>query len=291
MNRRSRLAKQLSAAAAAFALCFLVSAGLRAKAGTTDGFGRSFRTTNTGKDVSGDRIVRDKPDATGGRKKKADAKARKLKERSSALGWDSDAMHPVAPADAAMSEWPFTGFNAFPFPQWLRRNAAPKAADLPDPSARYDRLIVKYGRRNGVQPPLLKAVIWKESRFDRNSLGSKGEIGLMQILPEGAVRDWEKAFHCRMNSRGLLAIPELNIEIGSWYLGRALERWKEYDECDALALCEYNAGLQRTNVWKPLLPDGKVIPNIDIESTRKYVEDILEQRDQYEHDWNWEKLK
>ena len=160
-----------------------------------------------------------------------------------------------------------------------------------DRSSRYDKLIVAAGRRNGVYPPLLKAVIWKESRFDSTCRGGKGEIGLMQIMPQAAVKDWETAFHRKVPSEGTLMDPELNIEIGSWFLGRALSRWKDYNEAETLALCEYNAGIQRAESWKPLLHDGKVMPNIDIESTRKYVREILERRDQYERDWKWEKLK
>jgi len=170
-----------------------------------------------------------------------------------------------------------------------------KAANLvlnyADRSSRYDRLIVSAGRRNGVYPPLLKAVIWKESRFDASSIGSKGELGLMQVMPQAAVKDWENTFHRKVPSDGTLMDPELNIEIGSWFLGRALNRWKDYNEAEALALCEYNAGIQRAESWKPLLHDGNVVDNIDIESTRKYVKDILERRDQYERNWKWEKIK
>lgn len=160
-----------------------------------------------------------------------------------------------------------------------------------DRSTRYDKLIVKYGRENGVYPPLLKAVIWKESGFDASAHGSKGEIGLMQIMPQAAVKDWENTFQQHVPSDGALSDPDLNIRIGSWFLGRALNRWKDYNEAETLALCEYNAGIQRAEAWKPLLHDGKVMPNIDIDSTRKYVRDILERRDQYEHDWKWEKYK
>ena len=160
-----------------------------------------------------------------------------------------------------------------------------------DRSSRYDKMIVAAGRRNGVYPPLLKAVIWKESRFDASARGSKGEIGLMQVMPQSAVKDWETAFRRHVPSDGALMDPELNIEIGSWFLGRALNRWKDYNEAETLALCEYNAGIQRAESWKPLLHDGKVMPNINIESTRKYVREILERRDQYERDWKWEKLK
>ena len=293
MNLRPRIAKPFAAATAVLAVCFLASAGLRARERTSDGSGWSLRGAKTGTAISADRNARGIEDAPGERKKKADASARKPGDRSSSVpGRSSDATQPAAPADAAMFKGLFLHSNPFPFPLLRRRGTDPdKAAAPADLSSRYDRLIVGFERKNGVHPALLKAVIWKESNFDRKSRGSKGEIGLMQILPDGAVKDWENEFHFNRLSRRLLATPELNIEIGSWYLGRALDRWKEYDECEALALCEYNAGLQRTNVWKPLLPDGKVIPYIDIETTRKYVEDILERRDQYERDWNWEKLK
>lgn len=165
------------------------------------------------------------------------------------------------------------------------------ARSYSDRSTRYDRLIVSAGRRNGVYPPLLKAVIWKESRFDRSCRGSKGELGLMQIMPQAAVKDWENKFQRHVPSDGALMDPELNIEIGSWFLGRALDRWKDYTEAETLALCEYNAGIQRAESWKPLLHDGKVLPNIDIETTRRYVKEILERRDQYEREWKWEKIK
>ena len=164
-------------------------------------------------------------------------------------------------------------------------------ANYADRSSRYDKMIVAAGRRNGVYPPLLKAVIWKESRFDASARGTKGEIGLMQVMPSSAVKDWEYTFKRQVPSDGALMDPALNIEIGSWFLGRALERWKDYNDAEALALCEYNAGIQRADSWKPLLHDGKVMPNIDIESTRKYVQEILERRDKSEHEWNWEKLK
>ncbi len=164
-------------------------------------------------------------------------------------------------------------------------------ADYVDRSSRYDKMIVAAGRRNGVYPPLLKAVIWKESRFDATARGSKGEIGLMQVMPSTAVKDWENTFQRQVPSDGALMDPALNIEIGSWFLGRALERWQDYNDAEALALCEYNAGIQRAEAWKPLLHDGRVLPNIDIESTRKYVRDILERRDEYEQTWKWEKLK
>ena len=146
---------------------------------------------------------------------------------------------------------------------------------------RYDSLIEAAGRRNGVDPALLKAVIWRESRFDRHAKGTKGEVGLMQIMVQFAAKDWAAAHKRPAPSKGALSDPELNIEIGSWYLGRALKRWSEYRECTALALCEYNAGPTRAEAWKPPDKNGTVIDRIDIASTVSYVTVILTKQKEY----------
>jgi len=146
-------------------------------------------------------------------------------------------------------------------------------------STRYDRIIRNAGLRNHIDPALIKAVIWRESRFDRRALGLKGEIGLMQIMPgpDYAAADWARAHRRRVPSKGALYDPELNIDIGSWYLGRALNRYRKYKDAAALALCEYNAGPGRAAEWKPAKPDQPVSDRITIPSTKQYVHDILKQ--------------
>ena len=150
-------------------------------------------------------------------------------------------------------------------------------------SSRYDRIIMNAGLRNHIDPALVKAVIWKESRFDRRALGLKGEIGLMQIMPGSgyAAADWARAHRCRVPSKGALYDPELNIDIGSWYLGRAFYRYRKYKDAMALALCEYNAGPGRAAEWKPAAADQPVIDRITIPSTKQYVKEILKRYDYY----------
>jgi len=146
---------------------------------------------------------------------------------------------------------------------------------------RYDQIIWSAGMRNHLDPALIKAVIWKESRFNRSARGSKGEIGLMQIMPIYAATDWARAHRCKVPSNGALYDPELNIEVGSWYLSRAVHRYRRYKDCIALALCEYNAGSRRVADWKPSNPKQSVIGRITIPSTKQYVQDILEQYKYY----------
>lgn len=146
---------------------------------------------------------------------------------------------------------------------------------------KYDIIIAQAGQRNGVDPDLLRAVIWRESNFERKTKGSKGEIGLMQIMPNLAVADWARVKKRTIPARAALYDPTLNIEIGSWFLGRALQHWSKYKERNALALCEYNAGRSRADAWKPEKLNGSVMDRIQIASTKKYVSDILRKYEEY----------
>lgn len=149
-------------------------------------------------------------------------------------------------------------------------------------SSNYDKIIKETTQRHGIDPDLVRAVIWKESKFDRNATGTKGEVGLMQIRPEkGAVSDWEKEFNKKISCRGILYRPELNIEIGTWYLAKAVKNWDGYKCQYELALSEYNAGRRGMKRWVPARRDGEVVENITIPSTKAYVKAIMEQYKKY----------
>jgi len=152
--------------------------------------------------------------------------------------------------------------------------------------AYYDRFIQTAGIRHNIDPALIKAVIWRESRFDHTAFGSKGEIGLMQLLPgrKSAAADWSIHFSRALPSREELLDPAMNVDIGAWYLSRALERYRGCREAVALALCEYNAGPDRAEEWCPDSPEESVFDFISIASTKKYVEDILKQYELYRNE-------
>lgn len=140
---------------------------------------------------------------------------------------------------------------------------------------KYWENIQKISRRHGVDPQLVRAVVFQESRFVREAVGSKGEVGLMQVHLRGAVSDWAKVNGKKVPSHAALTDVDLNLEIGIWYLARALKRWEKYQEQIPLALIQYNAGATRAGRWKPERFDGQVIPRIKIASTRFYVERIM----------------
>ena len=135
--------------------------------------------------------------------------------------------------------------------------------------------ISQAAKKNNIDPLLIKAVIIKESKFDKNCVGKAGEVGLMQIMPNFAAKDWSSKKKTTPLTRGQLAIPEINIEVGSWYLATRLKKWQKYKRALELALCEYNAGTKRANRWKPKDYSGEVIQNITIKQTKNYVKDVI----------------
>ncbi|PYS81085.1 MAG: lytic transglycosylase [Acidobacteria bacterium] len=103
-------------------------------------------------------------------------------------------------------------------------------ADMPTSGDRnLDQIIERVGVRDGVDPRLIHAVIWQESRYNQNAVSHVGAQGLMQLMPAAA-----KRFNCSD-----LSDAESNVEAGTKYL-----RWllKHFDGDVALALAAYNAG-------------------------------------------------
>src|SRR2546425_1289218 len=55
----------------------------------------------------------------------------------------------------------------------------------------YDRLIRAVATEHHLDPMLVKAVVWRESRFDPQKYGSARERGLMQVS-EKAAHEWAR---------------------------------------------------------------------------------------------------
>lgn len=151
----------------------------------------------------------------------------------------------------------------------------------------HDQTIAAAAAQYGVDPALIKAVIWRESRFHPKAKGRKGEVGLMQIM-EGTARDWAKAEKRALVFHTELFDPRKNIECGTWYLGKLLSRYSQTDNPLPYVLADYNAG--RANVLKwisgPAATNSAVfVQNIGFPSTREYVVSVMEQHRHYRKTW------
>jgi len=150
----------------------------------------------------------------------------------------------------------------------------------------YDELIQEQSARHGVDTSLIKAMIWRESAFHPGKVGTSGERGLMQV-GELAAKDWAKAEKIETFLPTDLFEPRTNVEVGTWYLRRALERWKEKGNAVPFALAEYNAGASRVDRWVAQSGHGEkadahdLLNAMDFPTTRRYVIDITERQRAY----------
>jgi soluble lytic murein transglycosylase-like protein len=115
--------------------------------------------------------------------------------------------------------------------------ASPQAQRLPLPGAvtraEIRTIIDREALKAGLPADIAEAVVKVESSFDPTTIGSAGEIGLMQVRPGTAAM---------MGFRGSadeLARPEVNIHYGVTYLAKA---WRLASGDLCRALMKYRAG-------------------------------------------------
>jgi soluble lytic murein transglycosylase-like protein len=148
------------------------------------------------------------------------------------------------------------------------------AAALPAPEghealARADALqpiVLAAAEEYGVDPDLINAVIWTESRFDPKAKSSAGARGLMQLMPATA-----RSLAERMDEPARPLQPRFNVRAGTLYLARMLKR---YDGDEKLALAAYAAGPGNVDKW--LKTRGGVLSD----RTERYTTKVLALRDE-----------
>ncbi len=136
-----------------------------------------------------------------------------------------------------------------------------------------DAAIIAASRKYGVEPALVKAVVWRESWFDPYAKGTSGEVGLMQIMKDTA-NDWATAQKRTLFSHQQLFDPALNTDCGAWYLRKLLVRYRATDHPVLYALAAYNAGPTRVNKWRhgaAATNSTAFLAQMDFPGTRKYV--------------------
>src|SRR5256714_9044839 len=120
---------------------------------------------------------------------------------------------------------------------------------------RFDSLIARQASIYRVDPDLVWSIIYEETYFSPWKTGKDGEIGLMQITP-AVGREWAAETGMRELERqmaqspaSLLREPERNIQIGSWYLEKIHEQYRDIPEPEPRMIAAYNAGPSRATEW------------------------------------------
>ncbi len=125
---------------------------------------------------------------------------------------------------------------------------------------RYEQIVRGHARHYQLDPALLAAVIYQESKFRASARSRSGAVGLMQLLPataEGiALHTGGTAFRI-----GDLLDPEINVRYGAWYLHHLMEKYGD----ERTALAAYNAGQENVDRWRS---EGV---GIQFSETRAYV--------------------
>lgn len=144
---------------------------------------------------------------------------------------------------------------------------------------RHEDVIRQQAREKGLDPALIAAIIYEETRF-RPRTSSAGAEGLMQIVPETARFIADRSGGTQFELRDL-DTPQINIQYGSFYLRYLLQ---QYGGDEDLAVAAYNGGETNLNDW--IAEAGgfesfDVGDDIPFPETREYVENVGERRDEY----------
>ena len=144
---------------------------------------------------------------------------------------------------------------------------------------KYEELVEKYSRQNGLDKYLVYAVIKTESGFDPGAVSNVGARGLMQITED--TFDWVKYKLGDEDTRYLeMYDPDTNIRYGCWLLGYL---YKEFGNVET-TMAAYHAGRGQVNEWlsdERYSSDGVHLDDIPISDTAHYVQKIVRARDKY----------
>jgi soluble lytic murein transglycosylase len=150
-------------------------------------------------------------------------------------------------------------------PPWYQRIRYP---------LRYSEYVRVHAREHKLDPALLAAVIYQESKFRSDAKSTSGAIGLMQLTPATAdgiaIRTHGSAFHTSD-----LYDPDINIRYGSWYLANLFTKYGS----ERLVLAAYNAGQGNVDKWRAA---GQPI---QFSETRAYVKRVEHLKSVYRNAW------
>ena len=151
-------------------------------------------------------------------------------------------------------------------PPWFERIRYP---------LRYSEYVRVHARENGLDPALLAAVIYSESKFNARAESKSGAIGLMQLTPATAHGIAIRTGGTKFTTSDLLD-PEINIRYGAWYLAHLFDKYGN----EKLVLAAYNAGQGNVDRWRA---EGEAI---QFPETRAYVARVEHLKHVYDDAWH-----
>ena len=136
----------------------------------------------------------------------------------------------------------------------------------------YEDIVLGHARNYHLDPALLAAVIYQESKFHPDARSDRGAVGLMQLLPDTAEGIAERTGGSQFRVSDLYD-PEINVRYGAWYLRHLLDKYGS----ERLALAAYNAGQANVDRWR-----AHGLP-IQFDETRSFVDHVEHLKTTYRH--------
>src|SRR4051794_23336584 len=152
---------------------------------------------------------------------------------------------------------------------------------------RHEDIIRQQARDKDLDPALIAAVIYTESRFRDGQTSRAGAEGLMQITPATARMIARKSGGVAFTVEDL-GTPQVNIAYGAWYLRYLLTR---YAGNETFALAPYNGGEGNVDRWIDAAEqrnEALTIAAIPFSETRAYVQQVEQAEAQYRRSYRRE---
>ncbi|HYM62776.1 MAG TPA: lytic transglycosylase domain-containing protein, partial [Thermoanaerobaculia bacterium] len=162
--------------------------------------------------------------------------------------------------------------RAFPQIATVEQDAVPPYFIRMYYPTRYEDLVVKYSKRNGVDPFIVMGLILQESAFNPRARSGAGATGLMQLMPATG-----KELGRRVYGRFAIARlddPDTNIELGTMHFRHLVDL---FDGNVLIAVASYNAGQGNVQKWQhaaPGKPTDEFVESIPFSETRSYVKRV-----------------
>ncbi len=133
----------------------------------------------------------------------------------------------------------------------------------------YDDLVERWRERHGLPPYYTHAIMRKESGFDPNALSFADARGLVQVIPRTTRRIADELGLPYTDD--MLWDPDMNLRIGTWYLGGLLEKFRHQIP---IAAGSFNSGPAPVMRWleeNGERPIDEFVELVSFSQTREYM--------------------
>ncbi len=171
--------------------------------------------------------------------------------------------------------------NYQPYLDGQSRETPPDLWVLAYPQGYWDS-IATYSKKYGQDPYFIAAIIREESQFQATALSPAGARGVMQVMPRTG--EWvARNVSVPGFDRSRLFEPDMAINVGTWYIGHLMKRFKNDP---LLVAAAYNAGPEAVTSWISRngpagLERDVFVESIPFAETRSYVKKVLRNYAEY----------